>query len=186
MANYLTWSAGYRSRLGLQCRHSRPTASLLPCQTSLERIRRRRLCSRGPYGDRGFESRFLQRRIWRKPAARVVDQRRVAARPGWKPTPFFTSEADRVFVPASFSPLFPGTERVRNPCPGRVRRTTAPRRRRGNLPRDGCDGNGIVGERRGQFASFMPCCTPGREPIRSPQACRCFSPALSGSALRPA
>ena len=40
--------------------------------------------------------------------------------------------------------------------------------------------------RRGQVSSFMPFCTPGREPIRSPQACRCFSPALSGSALRPA
>ena len=40
--------------------------------------------------------------------------------------------------------------------------------------------------RRGQVSSFMPFCTPGREPIRSPQACRCFSPALSGRALRPA
>ena len=38
----------------------------------------------------------------------------------------------------------------------------------------------------GQFSSFIPFCTPGREPIRSPQACRCFRPALSGSALRPA
>ena len=38
----------------------------------------------------------------------------------------------------------------------------------------------------GQFPSFIPFCTPGREPIRSPQACRCFRPALSGSALRPA
>jgi hypothetical protein len=36
------------------------------------------------------------------------------------------------------------------------------------------------------FSSFIPFCTPGREPIRSPQACRCFRPALSGSVLRPA
>ena len=43
-----------------------------------------------------------------------------------------------------------------------------------------------VSERRGQFSSLMPFCTPGREPIRSPHACRCFKPALSGSALRPA
>src|SRR5271167_766150 len=30
---------------------------------------------------------------------------------------------------------------------------------------------------RGQFSSLIPFCTPGREPIRSPQACRCFRPA---------
>lgn len=37
-----------------------------------------------------------------------------------------------------------------------------------------------------QVSSFMPFCTPGRAPTRSPQACRFLSPALSGSALRPA
>jgi hypothetical protein len=37
-----------------------------------------------------------------------------------------------------------------------------------------------------QFSSFIPFCTPGRDPTRSPQASRCFSPAPSGSALRPA
>ena len=49
------------------------------------------------------------------------------------------------------------------------------------------DGPGMasrLADAAAQISSFMPFCTPGRDPTRSPQPCRFFSPALSSTLIQ--